>query len=66
MSLIAAPALANPAARLSVAKASQVRASSPADKASHLASGVWIGLAAVAIIAGIVIIADDDDDADSN
>jgi hypothetical protein len=67
--LVAAPVVAapaNPATSLSVAKS--VRASSASTKKNELAGGGIIVaiLAVVAIGAGIYIIADSDDDADSN
>lgn len=63
--LAIAPAMAaptNPAASLSVAKS--VRASAPAKKGSELAGGgVFVAIAAaVAVIVGIVIVANDDSD----
>ena len=66
-SLVAVPAFANPAASLSVAKAT--RASSPSSGKSELAApGAIIGavLAAAIVIGGIVIAVDDDDNSDSN
>ncbi|MGK6319979.1 hypothetical protein [Sphingomonas sp. DT-204] len=69
LSLIATPALANPAAKLSVANAPQVRASSQIDGKSRLAPGAWAAVVgALAIGAGAIILAvdDDDDDSDSN
>ena len=66
-SLVAAPAMANSASALSVAKATQVKAATPAKKASKL-QGVpviaLVGLAAVAV--GAVVVVADDDDSDSN
>lgn len=66
-SLVAAPAMANSASALSVAKATQVRAATPAKKASKL-QGVpviaLVGLAAVAI--GAIVVVADDDNSDSN
>lgn len=66
-SLVAAPAMANSASALSVAKAAQVKAATPAKKASKL-QGVpviaLVGLAAVAV--GAVVVVADDDDSDSN
>lgn len=64
---LAAPAVAqaqaNPAAKLSVA-----RASAPITKTNKLAgSGILVAiLATAAVIAGIVVVADSDDNADSN
>lgn len=63
LSLVATPALANPAARLSVASSPQVRASSSVDGKSHLAGSAWIGVvAALGIGAAAIILALDDDD----
>ncbi len=61
-SLAVTPALAapvNPAASLSIVKA---RASTPAAHRSKLAGGgaVIAGIAAVAVIAGVIIVASDD------
>ncbi|MGK6320353.1 hypothetical protein [Sphingomonas sp. DT-204] len=69
LSLVATPALANPAARLSVANAPQVRASSSLDGKSRLTGSAWIGVvASLAIGAAAIVLAldDDDDDSDSN
>ncbi|MFZ3484895.1 hypothetical protein [Sphingomonas sp. 3-13AW] len=65
-SLIAAPAMANGAASLSVAKS--VKASTSAKQSNELAGGgIFIGvLAAAAVIAGIVVAVDNDDKSDSN
>lgn len=66
-SLIAAPAMANSAASLSVAK--NVKASTSATKSNELAGGgIFIGiLAFAAVAAGIYVAVDSDDDApDSN
>jgi len=67
--LVAAPVMAapaNPAANLSVSKS--VRAGSVSAKKNELAGGgiIIAILAVVAIGAGIYVIADSDDDADSN
>lgn len=68
LSLATAPAIAaaNPAASLSVAKSA--RANSPAAKKSNLqGSGIFLAIGALAIIAGGIYLAvDDDDNSDSN
>lgn len=65
LSLVATPALANPAARLSVANSSQIRASSHVDDENRLAPGAWAAIVgALAIGAGAIILAVDDDDDD--
>lgn len=65
LSLIATPALANPAARLSVANSPQIRASSHVDDENRLAPGAWAAIVgALAIGAGAIILAVDDDDDD--
>jgi uncharacterized membrane protein HdeD (DUF308 family) len=71
LSLVATPVFAqaaNPAASLSVAKASSVRASTATTKSSKLEPGAWAAVVgALAIVAGAVIIAaDGDDNPDSN
>ena len=68
-SLVATPVLANPAASLSVAKAT--RAASPSGKKSQLAApgGIIAAVLVAGVVAGGIIIAvddDDDDDSDSN
>lgn len=68
--MVASPAVAataNPAAKLSLSKS--VRAGTPTAKKSQdqASSGIIIGvLAAAAVIAGIIVATDGDDDADSN
>ena len=68
LSMTTAPAIAaaNPAASLAVAKAA--RASAPGAKKSKLqGSGIFLAIGALAIIAGGIYIAvDDNDDSDSN
>ena len=69
LSMTTAPAIAaaaNPAASLSVAKSA--RASAPAAKKSNLqGSGIFLAIGALAIIAGGIYLAvDDNDDSDSN
>jgi hypothetical protein len=72
MSIAATPALANPAARLSIANAApvagSVRAGSTLQGKSKLAPGAWAAIVgALAIGAGAIILAvdDGDDDAES-
>ncbi|MEO5493273.1 MAG: hypothetical protein ABIR08_04520 [Sphingomonas sp.] len=61
LSLVATPVLANPAASLSVAKS--VRASSPSAKSNKLAgSSIIPAVLALAIVAGGIYIAVDDND----
>lgn len=68
VALTATPTLAatNPAAPLSVSKS--VRAGTPTAKKSRLAGSGFIiaAIAVVAVVAGVVIIADSDDDSDSD
>ncbi|WP_315760559.1 hypothetical protein [Sphingomonas sp. Y38-1Y] len=69
VSMTAAPALAaNGAAKLSVAQAKTVRASTKSDDANKaIGAGAIVGVvAAAAIIGGIIIATDGDDDSDSN
>ena len=72
-SLMAAPAMAapsNPAASLSVTKS--VRAGAPAGKASRLNGGVFAGggliaiIAVAAVIVGIILVADDNGNGNSD
>jgi len=61
LSLVASPVLANPAASLSVAKS--VRASTPSAKSNKLAGNSLIPVVlALAIVAGGIYIAVDDND----
>ncbi|UYY58528.1 hypothetical protein [Sphingomonas sp. S2-65] len=60
--LATAPVMAAPAAKLSLS-----RASTAGDKESDIASAAIIGvIATVAIVGGAVVLADNDDDSDSN
>lgn len=63
-SLVAAPAIANSASALSVAKANNVKVATSPKKASKLNGGVALGLAGAAAIGVIILL--DDDDSDSN
>ena len=54
-SLIASPVLANSASPLSLANASSVKASTSGKKSNKLASGVLIGVLALAAVTGGVI-----------
>ena len=60
--LATAPVMAAPAAKLSLS-----RASTAGDNESEIASAAIIGvIATVAIVGGAVVLADNDDDSDSN
>tara|TARA_R110000823_G_scaffold128520_2_gene256275 strand:- start:1683 stop:1913 length:231 start_codon:yes stop_codon:yes gene_type:complete len=61
-SLVAAPAIANSASALSVAKANNVKAATSPKKASKLNGGVALGLAGAAAIGAIIVLDDDDSD----
>jgi hypothetical protein len=64
-SMTAVPAMANPAASLSVAQAVDTAPATKSDRDNK--GGILIAiLAAAAVVAGIVIVADNDDDSDSN
>lgn len=65
-SLVAAPAMANSASALSVAKASNVKAATSPKKASKLGAGVGVLIGGAAII-GVIAFTDilDNDDSDS-
>jgi len=64
MSLIAAPAAANPASSLSLSNAAPVRAAAKATKSSHAAGvGLIAIIGALAVVAGgIIIVASSKDD----
>lgn len=64
-SLVAAPALANPASSLSVANARVVKAATSPKKANKLSPAVGIVAVGALLIGGALLI-DDDDKADSN
>jgi hypothetical protein len=67
VSMTAVPAVASAADASKLSLSPQVRASAPAKGEKAVGSGAIVGvLAAAAVIAGIVIIADDGDDSDSN
>lgn len=59
--LVAAPAMANPAASLSV-----VKASTSSKKSNKLAPAAGVAIGLVVVGATIAIVASDDDDLDSN
>jgi len=60
--LATAPVMAAPAAKLSLS-----RASTAGDNESEIASAAIIGvIATIAIVGGAVVLADNDDDSDSN
>lgn len=66
-SLATAPVVANPAAKLSVAKSDRVATQSTEASDQLGGGGIIVALlAAAAVIAGIIIVADGSDDADSN
>lgn len=66
--LVAAPAMANQASSLSVAKAANVKAKSSAKKANQVApTGVIVGIAAAAAVGlGIYVAVDEEDEAESD
>jgi len=65
-SLATAPALAGPAAKLSLSNA-PARASSAAGESNEAAGGFIIPLVAVAaVVLGVLVVADEDDTPDSN
>src|SRR3546814_14021249 len=61
-SLVAAPAMANSASALSVAKATNVKIATSPKKASKLNGGVALGAVGVVIIGGILLLDKDDSD----
>lgn len=61
-SLIAAPAMANSASALSVAKASNVKTATSPKKASKLNGGVALGAVGAVVIGGILLLDKDDSD----
>ena len=56
-----APALANPAGSLSVAKAASVKAKTSSKKANNIAPELGIGLGLLAAGALVVVLVEDDD-----
>lgn len=67
-SLVAAPAMANSASALSVAKATNVKVATSPKKSSKLAEGALpiVLLGGAAAVVTTVVLVTDDDDSDSN
>ena len=61
-SLIAAPAMANSASALSVAKATNVKIATSPKKASKLNGGVALGAVGLVVIGGVLLLDKDDSD----